>query len=242
MAWPRRWACRKPPCHASGERSRCNRIASNPLSSQLTHSLSKRSATFVGLYLNPPDRAMVPCVDEKSQAQGLDRTRSVLPLCPGVPERQTHDYIRYGTTSLFAALDIATGKVIGSCHRRHRHQELLRLLQRIDATIPAGQHLVMDNYGAHKVSKVQRWFVKHPKSITCISSPLRPVGSTKWNSFLPRSRTSASGAALSASVRQLDYAIQDYLAHHNRDCKPFVWSADADLILAKVRHFYEANF
>jgi transposase len=113
---------------------------------------------IVGLYLNPPDRAIVLCVDEKSQVQALDRTRPVLPLRPGVPERQTHDYIRYGTTSLFAALDIATGKVIGSCHRRHRHQEFLRFLQRIDATIPAGQqvHLVMDNYGTHKVSRVQR--------------------------------------------------------------------------------------
>ena len=119
---------------------------------------------IVGLYLNPPDRAIVLCVDEKSQVQALDRTRPVLPLRPGVPERQTRDYIRHGTTSLFAALDIATGKVIGSCHRRHRHQEFLRFLQQIDAGIPSDQHvhLVLDNYGTHKVGKVQRWFVKHP--------------------------------------------------------------------------------
>src|SRR5437667_4570200 len=107
----------------------------------------------VGLYLNPPAKAVVFCVDEKSGIQALDRTRPVLPLRPGVPERQTHDYIRYGTTTLFAALDVATGKIIGACHRRHRHQEFLRFLERIDATIAADQHvhLVMDNYGTHKV-------------------------------------------------------------------------------------------
>jgi hypothetical protein len=119
---------------------------------------------IVGLYLNPPDHALVLCVDEKSQVPALDRTQPVLPLRPGVPERQTHDYIRHGTTSLFAALDIATGKVIGSCHRRHRHQEFLRFLEKIAAQVPAGQpvHLVMDNYGTHKTPKVRRWFVQHP--------------------------------------------------------------------------------
>src|SRR3954451_14162005 len=111
---------------------------------------------IVGLYLNPPDRAIVLCVDEKSQVQALDRTQPVLPLRPGVPEQQTHDYIRHATTSLFAALDIATGKVIGSCHRRHRHQEFLRFLEKIAAQIPAGQpvHLAMDNYVAR--TKLQR--------------------------------------------------------------------------------------
>jgi hypothetical protein len=110
------------------------------------------------------DRAIVLCIDEKSQVQALDRTQPVLPLRPGVPERQTHDYIRHGTTSLFAALDIATGQVIGSCHRRHRHQEFLRFLEKIAAQIPAGQpvHLVMDNYGTHKTPKVRRWFLHHP--------------------------------------------------------------------------------
>jgi transposase len=117
---------------------------------------------IVGLYLNPPQRALVLCVDEKSQIQALDRTRPVLPLRPGVPARQTHDYIRNGTTSLFAALDVATGKVIGSLHRRQRHQEFLRFLERIEEAIPQALdiHLVMDNYGTHKMPKVRRWFAR----------------------------------------------------------------------------------
>src|SRR5437660_1817110 len=120
---------------------------------------------IVGLNLTPPDRAIVLCVAEKSQIQALDRTRPVLPLRPGVPERQTHDYIRYGTTSLFAALDVATGKIIGACHRRHRHQEFLRFLERIDAAVPEPLdiHLVMDNYGTHKMPKVKRWFARRPR-------------------------------------------------------------------------------
>ena len=132
---------------------------------------------IVGLYLNPPERALVLCVDEKSQVQALDRTRPVLPLRPGVPARQTHDYVRHGTTSLFAALDIATGKVIGSCHRRHRHQEFLRFLERIDEALPEPLeiHLVMDNYGTHKMPKVKRW---SPAGLAtmCTSLPPVPVG------------------------------------------------------------------
>ncbi len=198
---------------------------------------------MVVLYLNPPDRALVLCVDEKSQVQALDHTRPVLPLRPGVPERQTHDYIRYGTTSLFAALDIATGKVIGSGHRRHRHPEFLRFLQRVEATIPADQqvHLVMDNYGTHKVNKVQRWFVKHPNYqvhfTPTSASWLNPVERFSAEITNKRIRRGAF-----CSVPQLEQAIQEYLLHHNRDCKPFVWTAHADLILGKVRHFCEANF
>src|SRR6202051_1099402 len=120
---------------------------------------------IVGLYLNPPDHALVLCLDEKSQVQALDRTRPLLPMRPGIPARQTHDYIRNGTTSLFAALDVATGKVIGSCHRRHRHQEFLRFLERIDEAVPEQLdiHLVMDNYGTHKMPKVKRWFARRPR-------------------------------------------------------------------------------
>lgn len=198
---------------------------------------------IVGLYLNPPDRALVLCVDEKSQVQALDRTRPVLPLRPGLPERQTHDYIRYGTTSLFAALDIATGKVIGSCHRRHRHQEFLRFLQRVDATIPADQqvHLVMDNYGTHKVNKVQRWFVKHPNYHVHFT-PTSASWLNQVERFFAEITNKRIRRGAFCSVRQLKQAIQEYLLHHNRDCKPFVWTADADLILGKVRHFCEANF
>jgi transposase len=120
---------------------------------------------IVGLYLNPPERALVLCIDEKSQIQALDRTRPILPMRPGVPARQTHDCIRNGTTSLFAALDIATGKVISSLHRRQRHQEFLRFLERIDEAVPEHLdiHLVMDNYGTHKMPKVKRWFTRRPR-------------------------------------------------------------------------------
>jgi transposase len=198
---------------------------------------------IVGLYLNPPDRAIVLCVDEKSQIQALDRTRPVLPLRPGLPERQTHDYIRYGTTSLFAALDVATGKIIGACHRRHRHQEFLRFLERIDATIAADQHvhLVMDNYGTHKVDKVQRWFVKHPNYHVHFT-PTSASWLNQVERFFAELTTKRIRRGTFPSVRELETAITDYLANHNQDCKPFVWTADADLILGKVRHFCEANF
>jgi transposase len=198
---------------------------------------------IVGLYLNPPDRAMVLCVDEKSQIQALDRTRPVLPLRPGVPERQTHDYLRYGTTSLFAALDVATGKVIGACHRRHRHQEFLRFLERIDANLAADQHvhLVMDNYGTHKVDKVRRWFVKHP-NYRVHFTPTSASWLNQVERFFAELTTKRIRRGTFPSVSKLEKAISDYLANHNQDCKPFVWTADADLILGKVRHFCEANF
>ena len=120
---------------------------------------------IVGLYMNPPDRAIVLWVDEKSQVQALNRTQPILPLAPGVPARQSHDYERHGVTSLFAALDVASGVTISSCYRRHRHQEFLRFLNEIDASLPPGfeVHLVMDNYGTHKVSKVQAWLARRPQ-------------------------------------------------------------------------------
>lgn len=121
---------------------------------------------LVGLYLCPPHHAIVLSMDEKSQVQALDRTRPLLPMRPGIPARQTHDYIRHGTTSLFAALVVATGKVIGHCHRRHRHQEFLKFLQRLDARLPptGDVHVIMDNYGTHKAPKVTRWLVRHSAS------------------------------------------------------------------------------
>jgi len=115
--------------------------------------------------LNPPDRAIVLCVDEKSQVQALNRTQPILPLAPGVPARQSHDYERHGVTSLFAALDVASGVTISSCYRHHRHQEFLRFFNDIDANLPGGfdVHLVMDNYGTHKVTKVRTWLARHPR-------------------------------------------------------------------------------
>ena len=128
--------------------------------------LVEKVRDIVGLYLNPPEHAVVLCVDEKSQVQALDRTQPVLPLRPGLPEQRTNDYERHGTTSLFAALDIATGKMIGKCHRRHRHQEFLRFMELVDATLPSETnevHMVLDNYGTHKTPKVIRWFARHPR-------------------------------------------------------------------------------
>jgi transposase len=120
---------------------------------------------IVGLYMNPPDRAIVLCVDEKSQVQALNRTQPILPLAPGVPARQSHDYKRHGVTSLFGAMDVASGVTIGSCYRRQRHQEFLRFLDEIEGNLPAGLevHLVMDNYGTHKVAKVRAWLTRHPR-------------------------------------------------------------------------------
>src|SRR5437868_8778851 len=121
---------------------------------------------IAGLYLNPPEHAIVLCVDEKSQVQALERTQPILPLRPGLPEQRTSDYERHGTTSLFAALDIATGAVIGKCHRRHRHQEFLKFMELVDSKLPPDTnevHLVLDNYGTHKTAKVIRWFAWHPR-------------------------------------------------------------------------------
>ena len=192
----------------------------------------------VGLYLNPPERALVLCVDEKSQIQALDRTRPIRPLRPGVPERQTHDYKRHGTTSLFAALDVATGKVIGSLHRRQRHQEFLRFLERIDAAVPEPFeiHLVMDHYGTHKMPKVKRWFARRPR----YHLHFTPT-SASWLNQVERffglitERRIRRGTF--GSVRELESAIRDYLAHHNENATPFTWTADADTILKKLARF-----
>lgn len=193
---------------------------------------------IVGLYLDPPERALVLCVDEKSQVQALDRTRPVLPLRPGVPARQTHDYIRNGTTSLFAALDVATGKVIGACHRRHRHQEFLRFLERIEENVPAelDVHLVMDNYGTHKMAKVKRWFARHPRYHVHFTPT-----SASWLNQVERffglltDRRIRRGTF--ANVRELESAIRDYVTCHNQAPKPFNWTADADSILKKIARF-----
>jgi len=193
---------------------------------------------IVGLYLNPPARALVLCVDEKGQIQALDRTRPILPLRPGVPTRQSHDYIRNGTTSLFAALDVATGKVIASFHRRQRHQEFLRFLERVDESVPENFdiHLVMDNYGTHKMPKVKRWFARRPR----YHLHFTPT-SASWLNQVERffglltERRIRRGTF--GSVRELESAIRDYLAHHNQDPKPFTWTADADSILKKIARF-----
>jgi transposase len=195
---------------------------------------------IVGLYLNPPEHAVVLCVDEKSQVQALDRTRPVLPLRPGVPQRQTHDYIRHGTTSLFAALEVATGKIIGQCQRRHRSREFLRFLEGLDRPLPAGPevHLVMDNYGTHKTPKVKRWFARHPR----YHLHFTPT-SASWLNQVERFFAEITRRRIRrdsfSHVRELEQAIHQYLEHHNRDPKPFVWTATADAILDKVSRFCE---
>jgi transposase len=196
----------------------------------------------VGLYLAPPERAIVLCVDEKSQVQALDRTQPIQPVLPGRPPKASHDYVRHGTTSLFAALDVATGKVIGACHRRHRHQEFLAFLDQIDAAVerPAGTavHVVMDNYGTHKHPRVREWFVRHPEFV-----PHFTPTSSSWLNQVERffaaitERRIRRGAF--RSVGELERAIEDYLQTHNRDPRPFIWTKDADLILRKVQKVAE---
>jgi transposase len=191
----------------------------------------------VGLYLDPPDRALVLCVDEKSQVQALNRTQPLLPLGPGQAERGTHDYERNGVTSLFAALNVATGEVIGKCHGRHRQQEFVKFLDHIDTTLVKEPgmsiHLVMDNYGTHKTPKVKRWFQRHPDYhlhfIPTSSSWLNQV-----ERFFAEITEKRIRRGSFHSVKALEQAIQEYLDNHNKNPKPFVWTATADKILDRV--------
>jgi transposase len=203
--------------------------------------LVEKVRDIVGLYLNPPEHAVVLCVDEKSQVQALDRTQPILPLRPGLPEQRTNDYERHGTTSLFAALDVATGKVIGKCHRRHRHQEFLKFLQTVDAAIPpdAGEiHLILDNYGTHKTPAVVRWFVRHPR----YQLHFTPTSGSwvnqieRWFAQITEKRIRRGSFT---SVTSLEKAIQDYLNCNNENPKPFIGTADAELILGKIQRLCE---
>lgn len=193
---------------------------------------------IVGLYLNPPTKAMVLCVDEKSQIQALDRTQPLLPLAPGIPERRTHDYVRHGTTTLFAALDLATGKVIGELHRRHRGQEFLTFLRTIDANVPAALevHLVMDNYGTHKTPAVRGWLARHPR----FKVHFTPTSSS-WLNLIERWFALLSERQIKRgthrSTLELERAIRQYLDTYNEEPKPFVWTKSADEILASVARF-----
>lgn len=193
---------------------------------------------IVGLYLRPPDRALVLCVDEKSQIQAVDRTQPILPMMPGVPERRTHDYSRHGTTTLFAALNVGTGKVIGELHRRHRAKEFLAFLRTIDEAVPANLelHLVMDNYGTHKTPAVRSWFARHPRFY-----PHFTPTSASWLNQLERCFALLTERQIRRgthrSTVELEKAIRDFLAIHNRDPKPFVWTKTADQILESVKRF-----
>ena len=189
----------------------------------------------VGLYLNPPDEAIVLCLDEKSSVQALDRTQPSLPMKRGRAATMTHDDKRNATTTLFAALDVLTGKVVGDCLPRHRHTEFLRFLRKIDREVPNGLdvHLICDNYATHKHAAVQAWLTKHPR----FHMHFTPTSSS-WLNLVERWFRELTDKALRRgvfhSVPDLVAAIEDYLAAHNEDPKPYVWTATADEILAKV--------
>ena len=193
---------------------------------------------IVGLYLDPPLMGMVLCVDEKSQIQALDRTQPMLPLAPGLPERRTPDYVRHGTTTLFAALDVATGRVIGQTQRRHRSAEFLKFLRTVEANVPEvlDIHLVMDNYGTHKTDAIKRWLAARPRFhvhfTPTSASWLNQV--ERWFSTLTerciRRATHRSTQALEKSIRQ-------YVDLNNEDPTPFVWTKTAEDILASIERF-----
>ena len=196
----------------------------------------------VGLYLSPPEKAVVLCVDEKPQVQALERTPPVLPMAPARTERATHDYARHGTTSLFAALDVATGRVIGKCHRRHRSQEFVRFLDHVDAALAREPgvtvHMVLDNYGTHKTPAVKRWFLRHPECHLHFT-PTSASWLNQVERFFARITEDRIRRGVFTSVPQLERAIRDYLAEHNKDPKPFAWTADADSILERLKRVCE---
>jgi transposase/DNA-binding XRE family transcriptional regulator len=193
---------------------------------------------IVGLYLNPPERAIVLCVDEKSQIQALDRTQPLLPLRPGQAERRTHDYVRHGTTSLFAALDTATGPVIHRPFRKHRQQEFVRFLDLIEANVSADVdvHLVVDNYSTHKAPRVRRWLAKRPRFHVHFTPTY-----ASWINLVERLFAEVTDKAIRRGafrcVDALEQAITEYLDARNDEPKPFVWTASADLVLGRVEKF-----
>lgn len=199
---------------------------------------SEKVRDIVGLYLNPPDRALVLCVDEKAQIQALNRMQPLLPMRPGQAERRTHDYTRHGTTSLFAALNVKTGQVLGECHRRHRALEFRKFLDRVDVAVPVGPevHLILDNYGTHKTPALRRWFAKRPR----YHLHFTPTGAS-WINLVERWFATLTEKQLRRGVhrstRELESAIKRYLEIHNEQPKPFIWTKTADEILLTLARF-----
>ena len=193
---------------------------------------------IVGLYLDPPEAALVLCVDEKSQIQALDRTAPSLPILPTTPARRSHDYVRNGTASLFAALDVASGKVISQVHRRHRHQEFLKFLRTIDRTVPAelDVHLVCDNYGTHKTPQIKQWLLRHPR----FHLHLTPTYSS-WLNLVERWFAELTNRKLRRSahrsVAELEADLRVWIDAWNQDPKPFVWTKTADEILDNLARY-----
>ena len=200
--------------------------------------LVEKVRDIVGLYINPPEHAVVLCVDEKSQIQALDRTAPLLPMQPGQAERRTHDYKRHGTTSLFAALDVKVGRVLGQTHRRHRAVEFRKFLDEIDNNIPADLdvHIILDNYGTHKTQMIRHWFAKRPRFhvhfTPTYGSWLNQV--ERWFGQLTEKQIRRG---VHRSVRDLESAIQDFIDVTNAQPKPFVWIKTADEILASIARF-----
>jgi transposase len=194
----------------------------------------------VGLYMSPPENALVLCVDEKSQIQALDRTAPCLPMLPATPARMTHDYVRNGTTSLFAAFDLASGSVIAQPYRRHRHQEFLRFLKLIDTAVPQDLdlHLVLDNYATHKTPEIQKWLLKHPRF--CLH--FTPTSSS-WLNLVERWFAELTNRKLRRSahrsVTELETDIRTWINEWNKDPKPFVWTKTADEILETLAAYCE---
>jgi transposase len=191
-----------------------------------------------GLYHNPPEKAVVLCVDEKSQVQALDRSQPVLPMMPGMPERRTHDYARHGVTSLFAAFNIADGTVISELHRRHRHQEYLKFLKRIDKNVPAelDVHVVCDNYGTHKTPAIQEWLARHPR----FHVHFTPTGSSwmnqveRWFGYLTDQKIRRG---VHKSVQSLEADIRDWIENWNENPRPFTWTKTAEEILNSLAEY-----
>jgi transposase len=193
---------------------------------------------IVGLYLNPPHHAMVLCVDEKSQIQAFSRSQPILPMLPGQAERRTHDYQRHGTTSLLAALDIASGSVIGQCWPRHRALAFRKFLQHIDRAVPAdlAVHLVLDNYATHKTKEIRQWFLRPPRYTLHFTPTHRSWLNQveRWFALLSQRQIKRGSHS---SVRELETAIADFIAVHNEQPKPFVWTKTADAILRSIGRF-----
>jgi transposase len=220
--------------HAFGlqpHRSETFKLSSDPL-------FVEKVRDIVGLYLSPPERAIVLCVDEKSQVQALDRTQPLLPMRPGQVERRTHDYKRNGTTSLFAALDVKAGTIIGKCLARHRTQDFRKFLDEVERNVPADLdiHVIMDNYGTHKTQLIRNWFAKRPRWHVHFT-PTSASWLNQVERFFALLTERAIRRGVFNSVRDLEAAIMAYVEATNADPKPFRWTKSADDILASIKRF-----
>src|SRR6266567_381845 len=239
--WPRRSASARVRSSASGVLIISPRIGSKPSSSPRDPKFAEKLRDVVGLYVDPPAHALVLSFDEKSQIQALDRTQPGLPMKPGRAGTMTHDYKRNGTTTLFAALNVLDGTIIGCCMKRHRHQEFIRFLRTIDAAVPTetAVHLILDNYAAHKHPKVMAWLARHPR-FTFHFVPTSCSWLNAVEGFFATLTKRRLRRGVFRSVRDLETAIDRYLDEHNENPKPFVWTASPNRIIAAVKRGHQA--